>query len=311
MDQDKRLLPREARPYDFRGEERVGLLDWYRKEATFRDLIMKDCYPFALEPMIKAPHIDIMPSLDQGRRAQRMTVALFLPGTDGIVLATDSRVTATGSTQWHSDTSNKLTVINESTALVSVGSAEFAAWLSLYFREKELMRKEIKDQASDLLGLVCTFSAFLKREHDFYAYNAYAKDSRTSYFALDFIFVGYQSHRPLVISTGTSSSCTPQVRNEDLPYHVAGITDVALYWLKKVEAEIKAGLPTDALAKLAGFVIQEAAKSDDRIGGEPNVGIVRDEKPVEILQHQEVDRLMKKVEDISGEKALVQLLRKL
>ena len=92
--------------------------------------------------------------------------------------------------------------------------------------------------------------------------------------------------------------------------NVAGITDVATYYLHQLTTTIQAGLSIKALVKIAAFIIQEAGKSDDRIGGPAQICIIRDTQPAQILKQSEIEEIKASVVDLSINKILVQQLEK-
>jgi len=180
--------------------------------------------------------------------------------------------------------------------------------LALFFKDKMLPTKEMKDSANDLLQVTHNLSAFLRRGIEFYAKDVHIQ----TYFGFELILIGYYEHEPMEFGMDTSSvpPCVPEIRNERLPHYVAGITDVGSYYLQQLTATMQAGLPTKTLVNIAAFIVQEAAKSDDRVGGLAQVAIITDGQPIQMLKQGEIENITKALIGISGKGALDQVMNK-
>lgn len=69
-------------------------------------------------------------------------------------------------------------------------------------------------------------------------------------------------------------------------------------------------MPTKTLVNIAAFIVQEAAKSDDRVGGLAQVAIITDGQPIQMLKQGEIENITKALIGISGKGALDQVMNK-
>jgi 20S proteasome alpha/beta subunit len=218
------------------------------------------------------------------REESTMSLIVGLIGTDGIVLATDSRlILEHDETSEIIDNEKKLFIIDNSIGLMFT-SNDLALTKNLSKKaEHELLKAENKSLPfTDKINKV---SELLTAGYNNYVSSHFLQVMVDSGgFDMEFIFAGYsvESSKPNIILLASSAKKANFVSNHKLCC-ISGITAVANYWKIKLKDSIykKEGdnvIPiqnTSVLRNVAVMIIDESSKASYKIGGKIQMNIIR------------------------------------
>jgi 20S proteasome alpha/beta subunit len=213
-----------------------------------------------------------------------MSVAMGLIGIDGIVLATDSRLTMQeGNITYHEDTSQKLWKLTNEIGLMSTGyNSGYRHFLVDYCNAITLpeLNKNIDTlKSSGKLPIDYKLNYLELVNHFAMAIREHVKPFVESYDALrlaggmDFILAGYDKEEAKIFSIDVYNRATPFVPNICGRYYFSGVKEIGLYWKRKLNLE-RYNFPITFLKKLAVMIILETIKTHDMIGEPVQLAII-------------------------------------
>ena len=192
-----------------------------------------------------------------------MSLLVCLRGTDGLVLATDSRGTfgdPRGVTA-QNDLIKKLYLANERVGILVAGAGDLGSTVVSGFLA-------IPDTAS--LGITELTMALHRhaREHfgqwfELFAIKSTGNDSRPARPDLNFIVAGFElNYDPKIYRMSSSLDFAPMLHNYG--FGVDGVAQYALYLLNRLYDQQSV---IEDLQYLAAYVITETASQDGKVGG--------------------------------------------
>lgn len=221
------------------------------------------------------------------REESAMSLVIGLIGTDGIVLATDSRlISEHNETSEILDNEKKLFIIDNNIGLMfSSNDLALTKNLAKIAEQDVLLKTENKSLAfTDKINLV---SEAFTTKYSYYAHNHPVQDMLTAgWFDIEFIFAGYsrlhEKPTPNMILLASSAKKANFVLNHKL-HCISGVTQVANYWRIKLtnyiyKKEEGTEIPiqsTNVLQKVAVMIIDESSKASYKIGGPIQMKIIR------------------------------------
>lgn len=205
-----------------------------------------------------------------------MTLLIALKGTDGLVLAADSRGTfgdPRGVTA-QNDAQQKAHILSPHVAVLAAGSGEVAALII------DLVRQKIAEQKTDWATPVLNMLRDTVREQ----YNnwfpsvppmqpvALIQSGQVAMRPdLAFLVSGYEvDGTPRLFGMGSFSDFSPMLH--DYGFAVQGVVQYALYLLNRL---YESDRTVQELTSLAVYVITETASQDGKVGGPVNVITIR------------------------------------
>jgi len=207
-----------------------------------------------------------------------MSIAIGLIGTDGIVLATDSRLSRQeGGATYHEDNSQKLWALTETIGLMSTGyNSGYRHFLVDYIQEiilPQVRQEIIKTQKRDMSFIeVVDYCSQTIKEH-VARYTKYY-DVLKAAGGMDFILAGYDINTPKLFSIDVYNVITPFVPSESYRYCVSGVKDIGIHWIQTIGFNGMAPQPIEFLQKLAVTIILETAKVNDMVAEPIQLAIV-------------------------------------
>lgn len=226
-----------------------------------------------------------------------MTLLIVLHGSDGLVMAADSRGTfgdPRGVTA-QNDTMIKARLISPHVAVLIAGSAEVGSLVLEEFR-KQVIEEEIDNVETIVLKL---------REHVRARYTEWFPSLlpitapalvQSGQVAprpdLVYLIGGYNradgelSKRPLIYQLNSAMDFSPMFH--DYGFAVAGIGQYALYLLNRLYQQNRS---VEELSALAVYVITETASQDGKVGGPVKVVAIR-ESGGELLTEEAVQNIV-------------------
>jgi len=230
-----------------------------------------------------------------------MSIGIALIGTDGIILATDSRKTFLDNR--HSDNSQKIFDLSPTVGIISIGGhAGYQDWLiDNYIYTQKLQPNDKKTKTME--DIINTFAHSAREDYDYIT-------KRTSQFErlhpinrLMFIIAGYNSDgNPSIVNLDSGISAYPFSPDSmtSPPMCIVGVDLIWDYWVKKLEqANCKIEtLNTKSLKLLVTFIIQETARASDLVGGKPQIIIIKRGKGIQRINNKEIERLQSQVDNL-------------
>lgn len=225
-----------------------------------------------------------------------MTLLVALRGTDGLVLAADSRGTfgdPRGVTA-QNDSMKKALVLSRRVAALQAGAGEVG---SLILQEVSALLAE-DDGINEVLDKLRNhvrqrYSEWFPSVAAIPAPALAASGQVPTRPDLAFLVGGYQSDHdglsgdPQIFQLNSGSDFSPMLHNYG--FAVAGVPQYALYLLNRLyEADRTVG----ELLPLAVYAITETASQDGKVGGPVNVVTIRADNGCEALNEGQVDAVM-------------------
>jgi 20S proteasome alpha/beta subunit len=218
-----------------------------------------------------------------------MSVAIALIGKDGIVLATDSRMTSldrAGQLRTHDDSYVKLWRISNSAAIAAVGSV--AGY------ENELVegfQKQVEN-TWDFAQIVDKFTEYVRTKWSEAIAHTDPQILLSTSTIIEFIIVGYEGNSPRIKRVyweRTEQVIVPRSIEVECGYHVAGIAYIADYWLRKIEGHLPS-MSIEQLEAVATMLIHES-KYFDAIGGNIQMASIQKDVGAKMMPKDELIQL--------------------
>ena len=240
-----------------------------------------------------------------------MSTVLGFVGTDGIVLATDSRETNTtegGVALTHKDDTQKIHQLTPYIGLATHGHAvSYSSQLLDLFNRHGL--PQLAKEKGDIDSFSNGFAIFIRDQYDAWVRNVPAGFLERPFYRMQFVLVGHTPEgAPKIIHLDSSPSgprLAPRLAN---PYYTGEIESVAMYWCSKLENQLHSGMPVEALKRLAVFIINETAKIHDRVGGPVQLAIVTQQQGFFKVPAEETNEIEKLSRRIADERRVLRML---
>jgi 20S proteasome alpha/beta subunit len=229
------------------------------------------------------------------REGTDMSIAIALIGKDGIVLATDSRMTSETRNQVgiHHDDCTKLWPVFDSTAVAAVGT------IGGYESELvESFRTQIQDTL-DYAQTVKGFTDYMREEWPQATRHLDAQTLSLYYYIIEFLFVGFQGDIPKIKRIywdGTQQIIA--ARNVECGYYIAGTSYIADYWLRNIGNYVSA-MNIEELKRFVAMLIHES-KYFDTVGGNIQMALVQKGIGVKMIPRDELIQLEKDATRVLG-----------
>ena len=246
-----------------------------------------------------------------------MSISVSIIGNDGIVLATDSRVTIRSlPVLTHHDTATKLWDLGGVVGLMTVNDNRgFSEWLVESYKKRQLTKENMeKQQLNDFEGIALNFSYFLNQMFTQYVKDTPQQFLKSQGYELGFTIAGYDSSGdPKIQYLSSYDSFTPNLVDN---YHVAGIPGVGDYWMARLHKHlfgVEAGLKVykmglQGLKVLATTIISETAQINEHVGGNIQMATINKDLGFLRIETVEVERINKDVEELTDERKIVKYL---
>jgi 20S proteasome alpha/beta subunit len=198
---------------------------------------------------------------------QDMSIAVGLIGTDGIVLATDSK-TVEGK---YAGRVRKLWKFNDYIGVMSIGfNTGYRHFLVSLFKERLANYNTAKsyDEIANQLA------SGIRENFGQYATEQTKKVLQLLNQSLDFILAGYDSQQiPRITAIEYRGHPMFSPHETPYPHYFGGVGEIGRYWVKKIGIEIKQ-LPCEFLKKLATMIILETILYSDMCGEPIQMAII-------------------------------------
>ncbi|MBA7561152.1 Proteasome subunit beta [subsurface metagenome] len=216
-----------------------------------------------------------------------MTLIIGIIAKDGVILASDSRMS---STLTANDTVEKIFELDEHNAVGISGDGTLASHIfDIIIREHKLnFTKGIHLLAEELRSILVT--EFFEKY-----YSSVSPKEREE---LNILLVGYSNDTPIQVPQiyNLSSGDNFIPRQSPAGHHCIGIPYLADYLLNRLYEKGK--ITTPQAAKLAVFCIRETISQDRRVGGDIKVATFSDTKKFSMLSQQEISELDSQCEEV-------------
>ena len=205
-----------------------------------------------------------------------MSIGLALIGTDGIVLATDSKLVINNDGQIEERNCQKLWIEDNSIGLMN---ASGDATLAESYRKHFYLHKAtiINWETKSFEEKVKIFSAFVRDEFKLYGGNKSLAKKYDGYL-LEFALVGYSGSSPKIAYMYSYDKRIPFYPRYSHYYYVLGIHNIAQYWITKFGLYNSDGMPTqnvNTLKNIAVMIINETSiHHKDSVGGKIQMAII-------------------------------------
>jgi 20S proteasome alpha/beta subunit len=254
-------------------------------------------FPYFISPC------DTITSEHKGREESTMSIIMALMGIDGIVLATDSRLTS----HWKEtseirDDEKKLWVLKSNIGLVyACNDLPFSKWL-ISKMESEVINLE-ENATLDFVDKIQKVSENINRYYSYYAQShpmQFMVD--TGGFDMEFIFAGYSGSKPKIISL-SSQAKKANFACRSYPYCIAGLPNVANYWMIKFKEHLYTKMEgediplqhTSVLRNIAIMIINEVGISSFEVGVKPIQMVIIKQSEVVPIDAQDIEALRVKI----------------
>jgi len=221
-----------------------------------------------------------------------MSISICLLGTDGLLLAADSRLSLISEDRKSTHTENnsqKLFRITDNMGIVSIGTHEdyrkyvLGKIIEHYENTKEIatVEKVVEIMKSDYLLRVSGFNDSTMRRVSFQMVS---------------IIAGYNGNKPYIIScdSGADYGLLPFALGKRPFRCIHGMDTIADYWIKKLNIDVKLeeGVSITYLKKLATLLIVESASFMDSIGLPIQMATISKKKGFQFIGKSEIDSLI-------------------
>jgi 20S proteasome alpha/beta subunit len=245
----------------------------------------------------------------KGRIESTMSIVVGLKSQDGIVLATDSRVTSQspeGTGRIHHDNVKKLWKVGDNMAVAAIGNIGGYQDRIISLMQNAIQHDKAEQASfsylSDKFG-ECVMGDWIK-----WTSHIELSVLMSPLYWFCFILAGYdQSAKPtmsLINWNGSQQICAPRLIQ--MPYYIAAVDyTIAEYWMKEIETY----LPTakdKMLIRIAAFLISESSILHDEIGGTIQMMLIKKDSLREVTK-SELDTTLEHI-DKEGKSNLIQML---
>lgn len=254
-------------------------------------------------------------------RSSTMTIGIALVGTDGIILASDSRkMFLDGS---YNDNAQKIFELTPTVGVVTVGGhAGYQDWLvhkfeSKLYRVDEKLRAEGGKAEAQTLPFEDTVDLFvrdIREDYDFITSKASRLGLSRTVNRLVFILAGYDSKsKPCVVNLDSGDANYPFAPNYMTPPQcIGGVSEIWQYWTKQFDEQ---GVRIEdmnirVLKLLVTFMISETAKAHNLVGGKPQIAIIRKGKSIENIGSRQIEKLQYQAANMVDIGRITELLRR-
>lgn len=215
-----------------------------------------------------------------------MTLTIGIIAKDGVVLASDSRMS---STLTSNDTVEKIFELNENNAVGIAGDGTLASHIF------DLIKKEHKlNFTTGIHNLSEQLRKVLVDFFNTYYPQVIPRDRE----GLEVLLVGYSNNQPLsephIYNLSSRDNFIP--RQSPAGHNCIGIPYLADYLLNRLYE--KGQITTSQAAKLAVFCIRETTSQDHRVGGDIKVATFSNTKKYGMLSKQEISELDSQCEEV-------------
>ena len=225
-----------------------------------------------------------------------MTLLVALRGSDGIVVATDSRGTfgdPRGITA-QNDSQKKLYIVSKYASILTAGSGELGASIMQEFLNS--LQPTNEESVTTILNKVRTlirtrYSEWFAK-FEVQAIPGSTKPVRPS---LSLIIAGYDNDaegKPTeqkIFQLLSQTDFAPMLHNYG--FALSGVAQYALYLLNRLyENDLK----IEILTALAAYVITETASQDGKVGGQVQMAIITPIDGCKELSNDEIDKILDK-----------------
>jgi 20S proteasome alpha/beta subunit len=237
-----------------------------------------------------------------------MSIAIALIGTDGIILATDSRrlTILGGQIRTHNDNYRKLWAIGTNTAIAGVGNI-----VGYESQLVEGFQKQVED-TWDLTQIVERFTEYVRAEWSKATEYTDRQILLATQSIIEFIIIGYQDAIPKIKRVyweRTEQIIVPRNIEIQCGYYVAGIPMIAEYRLKQLEAVLPS-MNIEKLKRLAFTLVHESTYFDS-IGGPVQMAFIQKDVGVKMIPKDElicVERDATKISKSDTESLIKQMM---
>jgi len=247
-------------------------------------------YPYSISfPMEypSNPYATIYENVYSYREENRMSLSITFIGTDGIVMATDSRlVVQQGEFSRHRDNEQKLWKIEDNYGLTCVDNhSGYANFLREEFISiVSAMKKKSGAKTINIREMVKMMSLFLKGQFAPYAEMMSDTILKGSGYTMEFVLAGYMGKNPKVFKLSSQATKYPFSETIIVDWCPSGISSIANYWMEKLrnciyEYSDNKVIPredVETLKKIAVIIIDETSQVfSDYVGGAIQVAIIK------------------------------------
>jgi 20S proteasome alpha/beta subunit len=231
-----------------------------------------------------------------------LSIAIGLIGKDGIVLATDSRLTAIYSYSQavitHRDNFTKLWNIADTMGVAGIGNSPLILNQYIQLFQMQIENQGLKTTRFDYRHLVEYFTECIKDDWTKIIQDASSqllsiRELRKGiYGSFEFIVAGYIGDIPsMKFITTQKRRPIPVVRNivRNCYYATKGISFIASYWISKIE-ELLPSMNIQQLKRLVVFLMCESTYFDT-IGGDIQMVSIRKDTGVQTITKDELTQL--------------------
>jgi 20S proteasome alpha/beta subunit len=246
-------------------------------------------------PCSDLPYGRITSRYENQGRGDSMSIAIGLIGTDGIVLATDSRMSVGTETGVHypDDNSQKLWKLTDNLGLTSVGSQQGYRQFIL-----EMCQRKLKESNMNNLGeqTITTLTDTVRNDfiHQIQGFGTLAKELLMTRYGM--MVAGYDdSDSPIILSmrayiTSHDIPFVPDVRHY---YCIDSADGTAEYIMAKTNMvkQIRQGINIHILKKLAVLLIEETKISTDAVGGNTQMATITKDGGFEFVEENDIKKI--------------------
>jgi len=247
-----------------------------------------------------------------------MSIAIAIIGLDGIVLATDKRVTISNQVGMlkYRDIGSKLLMLSKRdrslAGLAGVSNNRgLQDWILEAYRYRHLSDEDTNLDTFE--SMVQDFARFIVSEISQNISSMPERFIRRERFDLDFMLVGYNAtDRAQIYRLDSDTSFTPDLKYD---YWVSGWPMVAEYWMQKLwshlfgqSGNIRPKASIESLKKLAVMLILETHKYTEAVGETIEMMTVMAGNAIQTIDSGEIDAIKTDIVAITDER---EVLRKL
>jgi 20S proteasome alpha/beta subunit len=241
---------------------------------------------------------------EQKGRDDLMSIAIGLVGIDGVILATDSRMTIGTDTnlEYTDDNSQKLWKLTDNLGLTSVGSQQGFRQYLLEVCQRKLQESGFDNLNEDAIELL-THTVKTEFMHQLEGLGeAMARALLTTRFGM--MIAGYNKSKPTILSM--RGLITPH----DIPFakdirrlywidSASGIAEHLLVKTKMID-RLRGGLSLDMLKRLAVLLVEETKISHSSVGGEIQMATVTKDSGFCFTDEDEIKNITEEADTCIG-----------
>ncbi len=238
-----------------------------------------------------------------------MSIAMAFIGIDGIVLATDSRLSLTDTGEiftGFNDYSQKLWQITENVGCTSIGSQEgYRKWLI-----DEMARKSKLMPSANFRELYIEYIQIVQDDALKRIKGLGDEVVRTLIrgFNLNMLICGYEEDKPSVICVELPAhGGLPMVPDKVIGYRIHGKGIICEYWFKRLGLQkslANSELPIESLKRIVIMAITETCSYVPYIGGDIQMATITEHEGFKLVDQPEIKEIQTGIEKRIGFKRI-------